>query len=227
MDDIGSFERFSAPFSEAMFLVSSEGRVLACNAPAGALCGGASPEIRGRLMGELVADPPEKVQRYLGLVSKSRAMVVGALAFRAGSGAPCVCRVDGALVRPRDDASPALVLLRCRPQAEAMPGFTVLNERIEALSRDINDRRRAEAELHAQRESLRITLSSIGDAVIATDREGRVTFMNPIAASLTGWQHETAVGRPLVEIFRILDEPTRAPTEDPVSRALREGRGSP
>ncbi|MGK4002843.1 ATP-binding protein [Sorangium sp. So ce1036] len=224
MDDAGSFERFSGPFSEAMFLVSSGGLVLACNAAAGALCGGAPPDVRGRPVGELVADPLEKVQRYLGLCARSRAMVVGALAFRAGSGALRECRVDGALVRPRDGASPALVLLRCRLKAEATPGFAVLNERIEALSREINDRRRAEAELHAQREWLRITLASIGDAVIATDREGRVTFMNPVAESLTGWQREEAAGRPLAETFRILDEDTREPTEDPVSRVLREGR---
>jgi PAS domain S-box-containing protein len=67
------------------------------------------------------------------------------------------------------------------------------------------------------------TLRSIGDAVIATDLEGRVTFMNPVAEHLTGWQSAAAVGRPLGEVFPILSEQTREPVENPVTKVLREG----
>jgi PAS domain S-box-containing protein len=67
------------------------------------------------------------------------------------------------------------------------------------------------------------TLRSIGDAVIATDAEGRVTFMNPIAEELTGFSETDAQGRPLEEVFRIVSEQTRQPIESPVSKVLREG----
>jgi PAS domain S-box-containing protein len=67
------------------------------------------------------------------------------------------------------------------------------------------------------------TLRSIGDAVIATDGGGRVTFMNPVAESLTGWTEGDARGRPLDEVFSIFSEQTRAVVESPVSRVLREG----
>src|SRR5262245_62075190 len=70
---------------------------------------------------------------------------------------------------------------------------------------------------------LRLALSSIGDAVIATDAEGHVTFMNGVAEVLTGWQHRDAVGRPLLDVFHIVNEHTRAPAENPALRALREG----
>jgi PAS domain S-box-containing protein len=81
---------------------------------------------------------------------------------------------------------------------------------------------RSEGEDEARR-WLATTLRSIGDAVIATDGQGRVTFMNPIAENLTGWSESDARGRPLDEVFCIFSEQTRAVVESPVSKVLREG----
>ncbi len=67
------------------------------------------------------------------------------------------------------------------------------------------------------------TLSSIGDAVIATDAAASVTFMNPVAESLTGWTRPDALGRPLKEVFVIVNEDTREPVEDPAEKVLRLG----
>ena len=75
-----------------------------------------------------------------------------------------------------------------------------------------------------QRESLRVTLNSIGDAVITTDAEGRVTSMNPVAVALTGWTPTEAAGRSLEHIFHIINEWTRQIVENPVKRVLSEGR---
>ncbi len=72
------------------------------------------------------------------------------------------------------------------------------------------------------RRLLAATLSSIGDAVVATDREGRVTFLNPVAETLTGWPRKEARGRPASEILKLLDEKTREPIENPLTRVLRE-----
>jgi PAS domain S-box-containing protein len=85
-------------------------------------------------------------------------------------------------------------------------------------------RRRSEAAAYDAQERYAITLDSIGDAVIVTDREGRVTLMNPVAEALTGWPLSEAQGRPIDEIFRIINETTRLTVESPVKRALREGR---
>ena len=84
-------------------------------------------------------------------------------------------------------------------------------------------RQRAEEALRKQSEWLRITLASIGDAVISTDAEGRVTFMNGVAEALTGWPQAEAIGRPLPDVFHIVNERTRQPVENPALRALREG----
>src|SRR5213075_2352503 len=67
------------------------------------------------------------------------------------------------------------------------------------------------------------TLQSIGDAVITTDTEARVTFMNPTAERLTGWNWKDANGRPLLEVFNIVNEDTRHTVESPVTKAIRMG----
>ncbi len=80
------------------------------------------------------------------------------------------------------------------------------------------------AALAREHELLRVTLHSIGDAVITTDPDGRVTWLNPVAERLTGWPEAQAQGRALDEIFRIVHEHTRAPAPDPVRACLEAGR---
>ena len=92
------------------------------------------------------------------------------------------------------------------------------------LEREVIERKQAEEDLRRQREWLRVTLSSIGDAVIASDTEGRITFLNPVAVTLTGWQLEETLGRPIQDVFRIINEKTHAPAEDLVARVLNEKR---
>ncbi len=75
----------------------------------------------------------------------------------------------------------------------------------------------------ASRDLLHITLTSIGDAVIATDDAGKVTFLNGIAEQLTGWPQAEAAGQPLHKILTIVSEETRQSVENPAERALREG----
>ncbi len=83
-------------------------------------------------------------------------------------------------------------------------------------------RRRAEEALHQQREWLRVTLLSIGDGVVTAGTDGAVTFLNPVAAALTGWSPAEAEGQPLTRVFRIVDEQTREPAENPALQAMAE-----
>ena len=67
------------------------------------------------------------------------------------------------------------------------------------------------------------TLKSLGEAVIATDSEGRIQFMNPVAEQLTGWTSTEALGRPVETVFQIINEKTRKPVHDPVAKVIRSG----
>lgn len=84
-------------------------------------------------------------------------------------------------------------------------------------------RRRAEQALVREHNRLVVTLRSIADGVISTDREGRVEMLNPVAQELTGWQEEEARGRQLLEVFHIVNEHTREACENPVDRVIATG----
>lgn len=93
---------------------------------------------------------------------------------------------------------------------------------IGAVRRADRDRNAALMELRGQREWLSTTLASIGDGVIATDPNGSVLLLNKIAEQMTGWAGAEARGRPIWEVFRVINETTRKPVDDPALKALRE-----
>jgi PAS domain S-box-containing protein len=109
-------------------------------------------------------------------------------------------------------------------------GFSkITRDMTERKKAEENDRRLAEETAarraaHEERERLHVTLASIGDGVISTDAEGRVDFLNPVAQELVGWTTGEAAGRTLEEVFRIVNEDTRQPVENPALRALRDGK---
>ena len=94
---------------------------------------------------------------------------------------------------------------------------------ISTISRDITAWIEAQRQIAEHRERLRVTLGSIGDAVVATDTDGRVTYLNPVAERLTGWSARNAAGQPLEDVFRIISEESRQTMESPAARVLRDG----
>ncbi|QDL56325.1 bifunctional diguanylate cyclase/phosphodiesterase [Rhodoferax aquaticus] len=96
--------------------------------------------------------------------------------------------------------------------------------RMVGVNWDVSAQRNAEAELARQNELLRVTMQSIGDSVITTDGQGRVTWLNPVAERMTGWSSAEASGRLLAQIFHIVNEETRMPTENPVDTCLKQGK---
>lgn len=100
---------------------------------------------------------------------------------------------------------------------------TPIGTRIYAAARDITERKQAECEIKKREDNLRITLNSIGDAVIATDKQGNITRMNPVAERLTGWSVDAAKGETLNEVFHIIHAITREIVDNPVGRVLQSG----
>ena len=128
-------------------------------------------------------------------------------------------------------SSAAAALARGGP-VQSVPSSSIAE--VESLSLSIADAdrllrereqgwRHAEAELADQREQFRLTLASIGDGVVATDVSGRVTFMNDVARTLTGWVNDPAVGQPFDSVLALLDEETRSPIDGPFARVMRDG----
>ena len=90
---------------------------------------------------------------------------------------------------------------------------------------DITQRMQMEQDLFAEKERLLVTLRSIGDAVITTDREGQIVLMNPVAEALTGWNEADALGRPLMEVFHIVNEHTEGALRQPGGKGAFQWTG--
>jgi len=88
---------------------------------------------------------------------------------------------------------------------------------------DITERKEAEKAIRLSKENLRITLDSIGDAVISTDINGNISRINPVAEKLTGWSACDAVGQPLGKVFNIVNSESRLPAESPVKKVMASG----
>jgi len=94
--------------------------------------------------------------------------------------------------------------------------------RVVGVHTDITDFKSLEARLHFEKERALVTLGSIGEAVLSTDAEGNITFMNSVAEQLTGWRFDEAEGVPAEAVAALYEEATRTPLESPILRACRE-----
>lgn len=97
-------------------------------------------------------------------------------------------------------------------------------QRVIGVATDIHERKRFEIALSEEKERALVTLASIGDGVIRTDADGRVDYMNAVAERMTGWAGKSAAGRPLADVYRVIDEATRKPLADPLGVCLGQRR---
>ena len=108
-------------------------------------------------------------------------------------------------------------------------GRVVLDEhanvsRVLGIAQDITERKEAEEALFAEKERAQVTLNCIGEAVICTDIWGNITFLNLVAEKMTGWSRQEAGGRPMAEVFRILDAASRETISNPMEIAVRQNQ---
>ncbi len=192
---------------DAVIASDANGRVTFLNPPAEALTGWTARDAAGRDLAEVFQIINEKTRKTVGnpagLVMRTGAVVGLAnhtvLIHRDGSERPIA-----------DSAAPI------RDDTGSVIGAVL-------VFRDVTEQRRAEDDIAEQREWFETTLESIGDAVIATDVQGRIAFMNPVAEHLTGWRLGDAREHACDEVFRIVNENTRAIVDSPVARVLAEG----
>ena len=195
-------------------------------------------------LGQLIADNPVQ-QRNIATLRQLSAQKFAALHHAAElfdrgerDAALAVIRSEEGLVlmrdirveidRMREEEQRLLAERRTRAAALRAWGVAgVLSLGALALALLIYFRRtsaRDRAAIFSREQRLKTIFTSIGDAVISTDRQGRTERMNPIAEELTGWPQQEALGQPLETVFRIIHQQTRAPAQNPVERVLREGK---
>lgn len=217
------FLTFADSLPEPMLLVLSSGLVLAGNRAVEKRLGIALDEVRGTNLSDVVSDSREEVVTYLRSCARTRSLVPGSLTLLPNGDEALPCRAEGTLLQARNETSEPVLLLRLFPKETAVGQFMALNLRIDELNKEVRRRKHAEAVAWQQAQELRVTLQSIGDGVIVTDVEGRVTLLNPVAEAMTGWTLDEASGKPLPLVFQIVNEDTRQPVDNPALRALAQG----
>ncbi len=120
----------------------------------------------------------------------------------------------------RRDGSQLVVLMSARVVRDERQQVVAY----EGTMADITERKRVEQAIFEEKERAQVTLQSIGDGVITTDREGRIEYLNPVAEQLSGWPAAEAHGASILEVLRLRDEMTHAELENPLLRCLREDR---
>ncbi|QLE54798.1 ATP-binding protein [Nostoc sp. TCL26-01] len=187
------FLMFAQVLPEPMLLVSSTGEILAVNQPAVKLFSKTSKVLIGQCLTEFVTDSPEKVIDYLQVCSQSRQMILGAITIHQAQGEGIACRSQGAVLQPRSHQCPAINLLRLEKRTSDQ--FVVLNQKIHALSKEIQHRQTIQAEFARSNETLKQTLIKLQNALEVVQKEK----MSGLRQLVAGIAHE--INNPISFIY--------------------------
>ena len=206
---------------DAQLIVDRAGFVLAANSAASRLLGTGPDGLIGSSLTAWLPAAPDALTPLLRQSLRSTQPVPARVTLRRADGQPVdalahLGALHGALPGDR-----VVSWIRLSPHAEAVNRFVELNRRIDELSREIADRRRAEAALAQQRQWLSVIIRSIADSVVVTDTDGKVVFLNPTAERMSGWAEADAIGEPIERVFVVVDPVTRQPLSNPVRQALK------
>jgi PAS domain S-box-containing protein len=181
------FLLFAGTLPEPLFLLSGEGEILEANAAAHRLLGAAARKLCGIRIHDLVQEDADKLDQHLRLWARSREMLPAPLRLCAADGSVVECHCGGALVQPRTDDRPALLLLRCQQKKTLTLSFVALNEQIERLRKEITVRKRTEERLQTL-----ARVSPVG--IFHTDAEGNCNYTNERWRELAGLTEAEALG---------------------------------
>jgi PAS domain S-box-containing protein len=227
----------SANFSS--IATDEKGVIQIFNVGAERMLGYAAADVMNKITPADISDPQEVIARAQALsVELGTHIEPGfeALIFKASRGIEDIYELT--YIRKDGSRFPAVVSVTALRDAQnAIIGYLLIGtdntarKQVEAerqhllvIQEETNKQlQQTNATLQVSEEKLAVTLHSIGDAVIATDAEGRVTLLNPLAQKLTGWTQVQATGRPVDEIFHIINQETRLPSTIPVMATLAHG----
>ncbi len=227
----------SANFSS--IATDEKGVIQIFNVGAERMLGYAAADVLNKITPADISDPQEVIARAQALSIELGTQIepgFEALVFKASRGIEDIyeltyIRKDGSrfpaivsVTALRDDQGTIIGYLLIGTDNTARKQVEAERQHLLEVQEETNKQlQQTNVTLQVSEEKLAVTLHSIGDAVIATDAEGRVTLLNPLAQKLTGWTHAQATGHPVEDIFHIINQETRQPSTIPVMETLAHG----
>jgi len=189
---------------------------------------------RDQKLEPLVETKLAELQKTIDL-RRTKGLAPATAVVKEGSGKEVMDQIRAVIAEMTNEETYLLKIRRQQAEERATKsGRAVLGETLVSvlllvlsfalLNRELSERKGAQESLARNEKWLSTTLSSIGDAVITTDMNGSVSFLNPVAQRLTGWSAEEALGKSMDMIFDIVNAETRRPVENPVKKVFREGK---
>jgi PAS domain S-box-containing protein len=208
---------------EPSLLLSGDGQILAANPPFLQKVGMVNEALQGKALTDLVLNPPEKVTQYLYACAGSRQMVWGSLTWPMADGQASDYRCEGAVVRPWSPDEPALLLLRLIVRKSDDERFTLLNQKIAELGREIHERQQVEAALRHSEERLRLATEAGRIGIFDHDLRTQQTQFSPFYYEITQLPPDE---QPTRQSWLTRVHPDdRMWVEQTLSRAIETGQG--
>ncbi len=232
----------NAIFNSANFssiATDANGVIQIFNVGAERMLGYSSAEVLNKITPADISDPQEIIARAQSLSTELGTTITPgfeALVFKASRGIEDIYELT--YIRKDGSRFPAVVSVTAlRDAQDGIIGYLLIGtdntarkqveaerQRLLDIQEEMNNQlQQTNVTLQVSEERLAVTLNSIGDAVIATDAHARVTLLNPLAEKLTGWTQAEAAGRPVNEVFHIINKDTRLPAAIPVMETLKHG----
>lgn len=220
-----TFLDFANAFPEAIVLLDTSGKILTINKKAKKILSLSRLDPIGQHLSQFVIIQKGSLKDSLRIWSRSRTPIPANIQWTSlppDKAANIQCQAF--LLQPSSDTESGKLVLRCVMGKSISRSFMELNQELKRYQAILQKLQASRNALKDEHEKALVTLHSIGDAVITTDKRGVVEYLNPIAEDLTGWSNEESQGEPLAIIFNIINETTRQPAPNPVIRCLKEGR---
>ena len=218
------FIKLADSLPEALLLLDGTGKILAINKRAADFLNTKSPKSNTHIGGFLDTSPVE-LAAMLKTWRRTRSPIPAPIKWKHDFliGKPTI-QCQGFLLEPASCPEDTQVILRCVIGKSLSSHFVALNGELRKQSNLLRRLQQSQSALEKEHEKALVTLSSIGDAVITTDAEGNIEFLNPVAEQLTGWMASDAAGESVGRVFVIINEVTRMPATDPVRKCLARGK---
>ncbi len=171
------FTELARVLPEPSLFLTQTGKIITMNKPAASLFGLRSKELEGKQIDEFLTDSQETIFKYLQSCSRSRKMVLGSLTIRTPDRETIVCRSEGAVVKPASAKLPAQLIIRLEKKDDANSKFILLNQKINELKAEIEQRHKAEIKLNK-------TLNELQKTQIKLVHQEKLSGLGQIAAGI-------------------------------------------